>query len=173
MPNLIPIERIEKNILLIRGYKVMLDSTLSELYGVQTKTLIQSVKRNQSRFPSDFIFQLNKKETEILRSQFVTSNKKRRGGRRYSPYVFTEYGIAMLSSVLNSERAIQVNIAIMRAFMQLRRLIGSNKILAKKIQELEHKIGKHDQAISSLFETIHEMINPPVIEKRKIGFKTR
>ncbi len=113
--SLIPVERIERSILLIRGHKVMLDSDLAELYGVTTKRLNEQVKRNLSRFPDDFMFQLTESETYVLRSQYATS-KKGRGGRRYLPYVFTEQGVAMLSSVLNSERAIKVNIEIMRAF---------------------------------------------------------
>jgi hypothetical protein len=121
-------EQVERNILLIRGHRVMLDTDLAKLYRVPTKAINQAVKRNTYRFPVDFMFQLTSKETTALRSQFVTS--KSRGGRQYRPYAFTEQGVAMLSSVLHSERAIQVNIAIMRAFVQLREMIGSNKGLA-------------------------------------------
>jgi ORF6N domain-containing protein len=118
-------QQVERNILLIRGHRVMLDTDLAKLYGVSTKVLNQAVKRNTTRFPGDFIFQLTNEETITLRSQFVTSEG--RGGRQYRPYAFTEQGVAMLSTVLHSERAIQVNIAIMRAFVQLREMIGSNK----------------------------------------------
>ena len=167
--SLIPAEVIENRILLLRGHKVMLDSDLSTLYGVETRTLIQAVKRNLYRFPADFIFKLNNQELMALRSQIVISNAGR-GGRRYTPYAFTEYGVAMLSSVLNSKRAIKVNIEIMRAFVRLRQVVGSQKVLAKKMEELESKVGKHDKAINALFETIYEMMNPIVEEKPKIGF---
>ncbi|MFQ6081941.1 MAG: ORF6N domain-containing protein [Candidatus Aminicenantia bacterium] len=128
-------ELVEKKIYLIRSHKVMLDSDLAELYGVETRVLLQSVKRNISRFPSDFMFQLTVDEFNNLRSQIVTS--KSRGGRRYRPYVFTEQGVAMLSSVLRSERAIQVNIQIMRTFVKLRKILASHKELARKLEELE------------------------------------
>ena len=126
MTSLLPTEIIDKKILLIRGQKVMLDSDLAELYGVATKRFNEQVKRNLNRFPIDFMFQLNEKETEVLRSQFATS-KAGRGGRRYFPYVFTEQGVAMLSSILNSEQAIEVNILIMQAFVKLRKMIVSKK----------------------------------------------
>src|SRR3990172_9686373 len=118
MTAIVPTERIERLILLIRGHKVMLDADLAELYGVETRSLIQAVKRNLSRFPTDFMFHLSDEEAKLLRSQIVIS-KKQRGGRRYLPYVFTEQGVAMLSSVLNSERAVEINIEIMRAFVRL------------------------------------------------------
>ena len=124
---IIPVERIEKRIFLIHGQKVMLDSDLADLYGVETKVLIQAVKRNIQRFPADFMIQLDNQEVGILRSQFVTS-KKGHGGRRYLPYVFTEYGVAMLSSVLNSERAILVNIEIMRTFGRLRHILSERAL---------------------------------------------
>jgi hypothetical protein len=129
--NILPSERIERSILLIRGHKVMLDADLAELYGVETRALLQAVSRNQKRFPEDFMFQMSKEEYELLRSQIVIS-KKGRGGRRYLPYVFTEQGVAMLSSVLRSERAVQVNVEIMRAFVRLRRMLASNEELARK-----------------------------------------
>jgi ORF6N domain len=128
--NILPSERIERSILLIRGHKVMLDADLAELYGVETRALLQAVSRNQKRFPEDFMFQMSKEEYELLRSQIVIS-KKGRGGRRYLPYVFTEQGVAMLSSVLRSERAVQVNVE-MRAFVRLRRMLASNEELARK-----------------------------------------
>lgn len=132
---LILIEKNEIKILLIRGHKVMLDSDLAELYGVETKILVRAVKRNLDRFPNDFMFQLSREEFNNLRSHFGTSSQW--GGRRYPPYVFTEQGVAMLSSVLHSKRAIHVNIIIMRAFVHLREIIASNKELAKKLEELE------------------------------------
>src|SRR3990172_6171207 len=136
MDAIVPIELIESKIYLIRGHKVMLDSDLAELYGVETRALVQAVKRNIGRFPLDFMFQLNNQEVISLRSQIVIS-KTGRGGRRYLPYVFTEQGVAMLSSVLNSDRAIEVNIQIMRAFLKLREMIASHKDLAKRLDELE------------------------------------
>jgi len=170
-PAVVPVELIEKKIYLIRGHKVMLDSDLAELYGVKTKVLLQSVKRNINRFPSDFMFQLSKEEFDNLRSQIVTS--KSRGGRRYLPYAFTEQGVAMLSSVLRSERAIQVNIAIMRAFVRLRQIFSTHKELAYKLAELERKIEKHDEEIKAIFEAIRRLMMSPQKPKRKIGFKVK
>lgn len=164
--SLIPVERIEQSTLLIRGHKVMLDSDLAELYGVTTKRLNEQVKRNLSRFPEDFMFQLIESETGLLRSQFATS-KKGWGGRRYQPYVFTEQGVAMLSSVLNSERAFKVNIEIMRAFVRLRQILASNKELAKRLDELEKK---YDVQFKVVFETIRELMKRPETKKRPIGF---
>jgi len=166
MKALIPAEVIERKIYLMRGHKVMLDSDLAELYKVETRTLIQAVKRNINRFPSDFMFQLNYQEVASLRSQIVTS-KAGRGGRRYIPYVFTEQGVAMLSSVLNSERAIQVNIAIMRAFVKLREMIASHKDLAKRLDELEKK---YDEQFRVVFDAIRELMTPPEPKRRRIGF---
>jgi hypothetical protein len=166
MTSLLPTEIIEKKILLIRGQKVMLDSDLAELYGVATKRFNEQAKRNLNRFPIDFMFQLNEEETEVLRSQFATS-KTGRGGRRYFPYVFTEQGVAMLSSILNSEQAIEVNILIMRAFVKLREMIVSNKDLARRLDELENK---YDKQFKIVFEAIRQLMTPPVTPKRKIGF---
>ncbi len=159
-------EVIERRIHLIREQKVMLDSDLAELYGVATKVFNQSVRRNLQRFPPDFMFQLTDEEAESLRSQLVTS-KKGRGGRRYAPYVFTEQGVAMLSSVLNSERAIEVNIAIMRAFVKLREMMGTHKELARKLLEMEKK---YDTQFRGVFDAIHELIQSPTAPRRKIGF---
>ena len=131
-------EVIEGKIYIIRGHKVMLDSDLAELYEAETKVLLQAVKRNLERFPSDFMFQLNNQEVISLRSQFVTS-KSSRGGRRYLPYVFTEQGVAMLSTVLKNDRAIKVNIAIMRAFVNLRGMLSTHKDLARKLEQMEKK----------------------------------
>ena len=147
----------------------MLDEDLAELYGVETRVLIQAVKRNSSRFPGDFMFQLSVEEAKSLRSQSVISNKGR-GGRRYLPFVFTEQGVAMLSSVLNSERAVEINIQIMRAFVRLREMIASNKDLARKLDALERKSESHDVHIRSLFEAIRQLMTPSEPKKRKIGF---
>lgn len=167
MKALIPIEMIERKILFFRGHKVMLDSDLAELYGVATKVLVQAVKRNLNRFPDDFMFQLNNQEVAVLRSQTVTS-KTGRGGRRYPPYAFTEQGVAMLSSVLNSERAIEVNILIMRAFVKLREMLATHKDLAKKLEEMEKK---YDTQFKAVFEAIYELMKPPESsKKRRIGF---
>lgn len=152
----------------MRGHKVLLDSTLASLYGVQTKVLVQAVKRNRERFPADFMFELNNQDVVGLRSQSVTSSW---GGRRYLPFAFTEQGVAMLSSVLNSPQAIRVNIEIMRAFVQLREMIATNKELSGKLDELERKVATHDQAIAGLISAIRELATPiPPKPKRRIGF---
>ena len=166
--SLIPVERIERLIFLIRGHKVMLDSDLAELYGVTTKRLNEQVRRNLSRFPEDFLFQLTESETHLLRSQFATS-KERRGGRRYLPYAFTEHGVAMLSSVLNSERAIKVNIEIMRTFVRLRRILASHADLARKLDALEKK---YDAQFKIVFDAIRQLMASPEPEppKKRIGF---
>jgi hypothetical protein len=167
--SIITVGLIERMILLIRGHKVMLDADLADLYGVETRVLIQAVKRNFGRFPRDFMFQLSDGEAKLLRSQFVISNQ-RRGGRRYLPYVFTEQGVAMLSSVLNSERAVQINIEIMRAFVRLRQMVLSHKNLARKLDALGHKFESHDMHIRTLFDAIRQLMTPPRPKKRKIGF---
>jgi len=166
--DLIPQEAIEQKILMIRGCKIMLDRELARLYRVPTKVLIQAVKRNIDRFPLDFMFQLNEVEFDNLRSQFVTS---RWGGRRYLPYAFTEQGVSMLSSVLRSKRAIQVNIAIMRAFVKLRQILSTHKELAHKLAELERKIEKHDTEIKAIFDAIRQLMAPSVKPKGRIGFR--
>jgi hypothetical protein len=158
---------IETRIFMIRGQKVIVDSDLADLYRVPTKVFNQGVKRNLKRFPKDFMFQLTGKEIGILKSQFVTSSW---GGRRTSPYAFTEQGVAMLSSVLNSERAVQVNIAIMRAFVKLREILTTHRDLAVKIEELEKKYRQHDVKINAVFDAIREMLQPPVSPRRRIGF---
>jgi hypothetical protein len=163
----ISIQVIEGKIYLIRSVQVMLDSDLATLYGVTTKRLNEQVRRNRARFPSDFMFQLTSRETAGLRSQFVTSNS--RGGRRYRPLVFTEQGVAMLSSVLNSERAVQVNIAIMRTFAKLRKLLSTNKDLAAKLKQLEKK---YDSRFNVVFDAIRKLMEPQVIPpQRRIGFR--
>ena len=172
-PALVPVEHISRSILVLRGHKVLLDEELAALYGVTTGALVQAVKRNSSRFPPDFMFQLTATERAVLRSQSVISTPSR-GGRRYMPYVFTEQGVAMLSSVLASERAIAVNIEIMRAFVRMRELLASNKALAHRIDELEARIEKklatHDEAIAAILSAIRQLMNPPPPKRRPIGF---
>ena len=167
MKTLISAERVEKRILLIRGQKVMLDADLAKLYGVESRTLIQAVERNRERFPDDFMFQLSRIEFDALRSQTVIS-KKGRGGRRYLPYVFTEQGVAMLSSVLRSKRAVQVNVEIMRAFVRLRQMIASHKDLARRFDELERK---YDAQFRVVFDAIRELMAPIAPPRRRIGFQ--
>ena len=166
MATTFPTERIERSILLIRGHKVLLDVDLAALYGVPTKRLNEQVRRNRARFPEDFMFQLTAEEATSLRSQFATSNKGR-GGRRYAPYAFTEQGVAMLSTVLNSERAILVNIEIMRAFVRLRQMLASNTQLAGKLAALEKK---YDAQFKVVFDAIRQLMTPSQPKKRKIGF---
>jgi hypothetical protein len=159
-------EIISRRILTLRGHRVMLDADLAELYGVPTKVFNQTVRRNLDRFPEDFMFQLTEEEFSGLRSQFVTS-KKGRGGRRYFPYVFTEQGVAMLSSVLNSSRAIQANIAIMRAFVSVRMMLASHSELARKVEALEKK---YDARFKMIFDAIRALMEPPETPRRLIGF---
>lgn len=159
-------EVVEQRIFIIRGQRVMLSSHLAELYGVEGRILIQAVKRNIERFPEDFMFQLTAGEYNALRSQFVIS---KRGGIRYKPYAFTEQGIAMLSSVLNSKRAIQVNIEIIRTFTKLRRLLSSNEELKRKIEAMERK---YDSQFKIIFEAIKQLLEPlPVKSKGQLGFR--
>ena len=158
--SLIPLERIERSIYLIRGAKVMLDSHLAELYGVPTSALNRGVKRNRGRFPKDFMFQLTSAEAKSLRCQIGISNIGR-GGPRYRPYVFTEQGVAMLSTVLNSERAVRVNVEIMRAFVRLREVLATNRELSQKLAELERKFGTHDKQIQAIFDAIRQLMTPP------------
>jgi len=162
-----PQEVIENKIFLVRGKKVMFDRDLAVLYGVETKFLNRAVKRNIERFPEDFMFQLSKEELASLRFHFGTST---RGGRRYLPYAFTENGVAMLSSVLNSERAIHVNIQIMRTFTKLREMLATHKELAHKLAEIERKIERHDDEIKAVFDAIRGLMTPPEPKKKKIGF---
>lgn len=157
----VPIERIAQKIYRIRGQKVMLDSDLAELYDVETKTLNRAVKRNLTRFPEDFMFQLTPEEHENLRYQIGTSSSEY-GGRRYLPYAFTEQGIAMLSSVLRSERAVEVNIAIMRTFVKMRELMASHAELARKIEAMEKK---YDEQFQDVFTIIKKMLIPPPSNK--------
>lgn len=161
----IPNERIISKIFLIRGIKIMIDRDLAELYGVTTRVFNQAVRRNLKRFPNDFMFQLDNKEFVSLRSQFVIS---RRGGRRYLPYVFTEQGVAMLPSVLNSERAIRVNIQIVRTFVKLRELLATNEKLRQKIEKMEMK---YDKQLKAVFDALKYLVTEEIKPKKQMGFK--
>ena len=167
-------QQIENAILLLRGEKVLLDSDLARLYGVTTKALVQAVQRNLARFPDDFAFRLTAQEFTALRSQIVTSKNPGRGGRRYAPYAFTEQGVAMLSSVLRSERAVHVNIEIMRAFVRLRKILAANADLARRLDELERRVGDHDEQLIHVVRAIRQLMEPPAASKRRrIGFQTQ
>ena len=169
---LMPVERIEKLIYLIRGQKVMLDSDLAEIYGVTTRRLNEQVGRNSDRFPPDFGFQLTTEEFAALMSQIATS-KKGRGGRRKLPWVFTEHGAIMLASVLNSPVAVEASVRVVRAFVRLREILASNRELAQRLDELERKFDGHDNAIRNLFEAIRQLLAAPEPKRRKIGFHVR
>ncbi|PYI91931.1 MAG: DNA-binding protein [Verrucomicrobia bacterium] len=187
---IIPVPRIAPRILLLRGERVLLDFDLAALYDVETRILNQAVKRNARRFPSDFMFQLSDEEMEMI-SQFVISSAERprkkeasnssqsvmsspkHRGKRYRPYAFTEQGVAMLSSVLKSDRAVKVNIAIMRAFVKLRQTIESNRELARKFADLEQRVGKHDEEIAAILDAIRQLMAPPEKPRREIGFHVR
>src|SRR5881275_2255512 len=164
-------ENVAQLVLFIRGEKVLLDADLAKLYGVTTKALNQAVKRNASRFPADFMFRLTTEEVPRLRSQTVTL--KRGQNVKYRPYAFTEQGVAMLSSVLRSERAVKVNIAIMRAFVKLRETLETNREFARKFSELEKRVGKHDEEIAAIIDAIRQLMAPPEKPKREIGFHVR
>ena len=166
----VPIEGITRSILVLRGHKVLLDEDLAALYDVEVRVLVQAVKRNIARFPEDFMFQLTASEWAALRSQFVTLKTGRGQHRKYRPYAFTEQGVAMISSVLRSERAIAVNIQIMRAFVRMRELLASNTTLARKLDELERKYRHHDDAITAILSAIRELTNPLAPKRRGIGF---
>ncbi len=168
---LIPTERIEQRIFVVRGQRVMLDSDLAELYGVTTKRLNEQVKRNSGRFPGDFAFQLTPEEAEILRSQFATS--KGRGGRRSLPYAFTEHGAIMLASVLNSERAIEASVFVVRAFVKLRSLLATHKEIAQKLTELERKLTGHDEDIKTLVAAMRQLMAQPDSKTKRIGFHSQ
>jgi hypothetical protein len=189
---IVSIERIAHRIHLFRGQKVLLDFDLAALYGVATKVLNQAVKRNRGRFPADFMFQLNAEAMANLKSQIVISNSQdvhdkrlpknrsqivtdslKHRELRSRPFAFTEQGVAMLSSVLNSERAVRVNIAIMRAFVRLRQMLDTNRELAQKFSELEQHVGKHDEEIAAILEAIRRLMAPPEKPRREIGFHVR
>jgi len=164
--SLVPLERIERIILIIRGQKVMLDSDLAELYGVSTRRLNEQTKRNIERFPDDFMFQLTEEEWENLRSQNATSRSW--GGRRYPPYAFTEHGAVMLANVLKSDTAVNASIQVVRAFIRLREMLVSNKEMARRLDELEKK---YDAQFQVVFQAIRELMEPPEKERRRIGFR--
>src|SRR6266852_1955304 len=166
----VSVQLIERRIYLIRGHKVMIDVDLAELYGVPTKRLNQQVQRNSKRFPEDFMFRLTKVEAENLRLQFATS-RSGHGGRRSLPYVFTEQGVAMLSSVLNSERAIEVNITIMRAFVKLRQMLESNEELNRKFTAVIRKLAMHDKYFTVVFDELKKLTAQPTPTRKQIGFK--
>jgi len=166
-----PMPRIEGMIYLIRGRRVMLDSDLAKIYGVELKRLNEQVRRNVERFPEDFAFQLERQEFTNLKSQFATSSSH--GGKRKLPFVFTEHGALMLASVLNSPVAIEASVRVVRAFVWLREQIIANKELAEKLSELESRVTGHDGAITNLFEAIRQLVNPPEPPRREIGFHVR
>jgi ORF6N domain len=170
---IIPIERIAHLIFVFRNQKVMLDSDLATSYGVSTGHLNRAVKRNPDRFPPDFMFPLSLEEVHFLKCQFGISKPSRGGRRRSRPFVFTEQDVAMLSSVLQSERAVKINIAIMRAFVKLREMLETNRELARKFSEIEQCVGKHDEEITAILEVIRQLIAPPKKALREIGFHVR
>ena len=166
---IIPDEKILNKIYLIDGEKIMLDSDLAFLYNVETKRLKEAVRRNKERFPRDFMFELNKKQLVNLRTQIATSSW---GGSRYKPMAFTELGVAMLSSILNSKQAIQVNIQIIRIFTRMRKILATNKEIIQKINQLESRTYKNDEDIKLIFKVLKQLLSPPTSPRRKIGFKT-
>jgi hypothetical protein len=173
-PAFVPVEHITQSILVFRGHKVLLDAELAALYGVPTKALNQAVKRNAERFPEDFMFRLNRPEVEALnRSHFVTGSQRHRDPR-FPPYAFTEHGAIMAATILNSPRAVEMSIYVVRAFVKLRQLLASNKELAKRLDELEARIvkqfGTYDQAIAGILNTLRELMNSPAPKGRPIGF---
>jgi phage regulator Rha-like protein len=161
---------VESRILFLRRKRVILDADIAELYGVPVKVLNQQIKRNRERFPADFVFRLTAKEHQGLRSQIVTS-KKSRGGRRYAPYAFTEHGAIMAATVLNSERAVEMSVFVVRAFVRLRERLASNRKLAGKIDELEDRLDTHDSTIQDLIEAIKELMTPEDPPRKRIGFQ--
>lgn len=168
-------EHIARDILALRGHRVLLDSQLAALYGVTTKRLNEQVRRNSARFPEDFMFQLTVEEAAGLRSQFATSKKSAgRGGRRYTPYAFTEHGAIQAANVLNSQKAVEMGIYVVRAFLGLREMLASNRELARRFAQLEARLGKkladHDEAIAAILSAIRQLMIPPSPRRRPIGF---
>jgi hypothetical protein len=172
----VPTEDITRAILVLRGHRVLLDTELAALYGVTTKRFNEQVRRNAKRFPADFMFQLTAQEAATLRSQIATSNAppQGRGGRRYLPYAFTEHGAIMAATILNSPRAVEMSVYVVRAFVQLRELLASNKELARRFAQLETRLDKklttHDEAIAAILSAIRQLMHPPVPKRRPIGF---
>ncbi|HXM82695.1 MAG TPA: ORF6N domain-containing protein [Burkholderiales bacterium] len=170
--SVVPIEHIRSRILLVRGHKVLLDADLAALYGVTTKRFNEQVRRNAARFPEDFTFRLSTEEWDSLRSQFATLKTGRGQHRKYLPLAFTEHGAIMAATILNSPRATEVSVYVVRAFVRLRELLASNKELARRLDQLEKKLGSHDQAIAGLVNTIRNLMSPPELKRRPIGFVT-
>lgn len=170
--NIVLPERVEQRIHSIRGHRVILDSDLASLYGVATKRLNEQVKRNADRFPEDFMFRLTEEEAEVLRSQIATSSEGH-GGRRYQPYAFTEHGAIMAANVLNNTRAVKVSILVVRAFVRLRQVLATHRELTHKLDELERRVGTHDEAIRELMTAVRQLMELPQPERREIGFHAR
>jgi hypothetical protein len=174
MTDRVPVERITRSIVVMRGQRVLLDAELAALYGVPTKALNQAVKRKAARFPTDFVFRLTSDEAESLRSQFVTFKSGRGQHRKYAPYAFTEHGAIQAANVLNSPRAVEMSVYVVRAFVKLRELFASNADMARRLDELEARIEKkltgHDQAIAAMLSAIRQLMNPPASKRRGIGF---
>lgn len=168
--DLVAIERISQSLLTLRGQRVLLDSDLAELYGVSTKRFNEQFRRNLARFPADFAFQLTENEAESLRSQFATLKNGRGQHRKYLPFAFTEHGALMAAVILNSARAVEMSVYVVRTFVRLRVMMDSNKELAQKLAELERKVGAHDQAIVDILDAIRALMNPPPPKRRGIGF---
>ena len=168
--HVVPLERVERSILILRGHRVILDSDLAALYGVPVKRLNEQVKRNIDRFPDDFAFILTEEEYEALRSQFATLKTGRGGHRKYLPRAFTEHGALMAASVLNSPKAVEMSILVVRAFVRLRQILATNRQLATKLDELERRIAAHDKNIVALFQTVRSLMAVPEKPKRRIGF---
>jgi hypothetical protein len=168
----VPLERIENRILIVRGRKVLLDADLATLYGVSTKRFNEQVRRNAARFPEDFLFRLSAGEWDSLRSQFATLKTGRGQHRKYLPLAFTEHGAIMAATILNSARATEVSVYVVRAFVRLRELLSSNKELARRLDQLEKKLDSHDQVIGGLVSTIRQLMAPPQPKRRPIGFIT-
>ena len=166
----IPDDAIATKIYLIRSQKVMLDRDLAELYGVETRHLKQAVRRNSDRFPKDFMFKMNKAEFEFLRTQFASS-KEPRGGTRYMPMVFTEQGVTMLSCILNSKRAIAVNIQVIRIFTKMREMLLTHKDILLQLEKIENKLASHDEQIAKIFLYLKQLLNPPEVPRPRIGFR--
>ena len=167
--HVVPLERVERAILILRGHRVILDSDLAALYGVETRRLNEQVKRNEARFPEDFAFQLTPEEFDHLKSQVATSSRQW-GGRRKLPFAFTEHGALMAASVLNSPKAVEMSILVVRAFVRLRQILASNRQLAAKLNELERRIAAHDKNIVALFQAVRSLMAVPEKPKRRIGF---
>ncbi|MFZ1098417.1 MAG: ORF6N domain-containing protein [Steroidobacteraceae bacterium] len=165
-----PVQDIARAILVLRGHRLLLDADLAGLYGVTTKRLNEQVRRNASRFPADFMFQLTSHEAAALRSQFATLKTGRGQHRKYLPYVFTEHGAIMAATVLNSPRAVEVSVYVVRAFVQLRELLGSSRELARRFEQLEARLDKNDAAIAAILAAIRELMHPPAPKRRGIGF---